>query len=851
MTSIQIDRTDGLSSSTAIKGPVLAATTANITLSGEQTIDGVALVTGDRVLVKDQTSAVDNGIWKVSTGVWSRSKDFSSNRDVKQGTMVNVAGGSTNSGWWEVTTSDPIAIGTTSIAFAQRLQPYDADLAAIAALSTQPYGRSLLTMAASAELRNDLDAPVYVSSIAALRALDTTKDTSAIVTAAPYEGSFDWNGTDLTAETVVSSVTSTAVGSGTETITSVAHGLSTGHGGVVTTAVNGLSTNTIYWVIKVDADNFKLASSMANATAGTAFNLTGTTNFTFKRLVDPSQDIYVIKTGGQLDGSAGAWLRRGSDLGGTRNTSSIRYHRLNDKLLVGQGATRWTGQDTADAQLGYGSWLTDEIGPGGTTSMRYLLVNGTVVAASETSGVGAPYGIVGAVRGPDGVDNNQSIGICGFASGHGTSGSCLVNGGYFEAVKRPGSNAYATGAEFEATNLNSTPISFISPYAPFTQGMTGSISAGAGGGVATNPTSYPVDFGLHLFYNGSTFRTGIIIDDDALKQDGSGFQHAIAMPVNAKVEWFFGTNETDVGAAIYSQVSNTAGAKSLRAGNGAWQFLNTAGKADFQINTTASSVNQINVTPNVAGSPPIVSAAGDDTNISLVLAPKGTGSVVPLTNDAAALGTTSLSWSDLFLASGGVINWASGDVTITHSSNALAFGGASSGYTFDAQTTPAANDGAALGTTALQWSDLFLASGGVINFANGNYTVTHSTGALTFSGSVSLSAGSLGYATGFGTGNNVTQLTSRTTGVTINKVTGAITMFSAAGSATAASFTVTNSTIAATDTIILNQKSGTNKYVFIVTAVAAGSFEITFFTTGGTATDAPVINFTLIKGSAN
>jgi len=72
-------------------------------------------------------------------------------------------------------------------------------------------------------------------------------------------------------------------------------------------------------------------------------------------------------------------------------------------------------------------------------------------------------------------------------------------------------------------------------------------------------------------------------------------------------------------------------------------------------------------------------------------------------------------------------------------------------------------------------------------------------------------------------------------------------MFTAAGSMIAATFTVTNSTVAATDTIILNQKSGTNLYVLLVTAVAAGSFNITFYTTGGVASDAPVINFSVIK----
>ena len=107
----------------------------------------------------------------------------------------------------------------------------------------------------------------------------------------------------------------------------------------------------------------------------------------------------------------------------------------------------------------------------------------------------------------------------------------------------------------------------------------------------------------------------------------------------------------------------------------------------------------------------------------------------------------------------------------------------------------------------------------------------------------------LGYTTGGG--GTVTQGTSRTTGVTLNKPSGAITLFSAAGSTTAATFTVTNSTVAATDVIIINQKSGTDLYDLMVTAVAAGSFNITFRTTGGTTTETPVFNFAVIKGATS
>jgi hypothetical protein len=117
------------------------------------------------------------------------------------------------------------------------------------------------------------------------------------------------------------------------------------------------------------------------------------------------------------------------------------------------------------------------------------------------------------------------------------------------------------------------------------------------------------------------------------------------------------------------------------------------------------------------------------------------------------------------------------------------------------------------------------------------------TGAVTSSGTAGV-----GYATG--AGGAVTQGTSRTTGVTLNKTSGAITLFSAAGTTVATTFTVTNSTVAATDVIILNQKSGTDLYDLMVTAVGAGSFNITFRTTGGTTTEQPVFNFVVIKGVA-
>jgi hypothetical protein len=117
MASTYLDRLEGIETSVAVKAPVRVATTANITLSGEQTVDGVALAGGDRVLVKDQASAIDNGIWNVSTGSWSRAEDFNGVRDAVPGTRVYVVSGAANGNTeWSVTTDDP-QIGAAAVAF--------------------------------------------------------------------------------------------------------------------------------------------------------------------------------------------------------------------------------------------------------------------------------------------------------------------------------------------------------------------------------------------------------------------------------------------------------------------------------------------------------------------------------------------------------------------------------------------------------------------------------------------------------------------------------------------------------------------------------------------------------------
>lgn len=102
------------------KESVRAATIGNIALSGLLTIDDVALLAGDRVLVKDQTLPEQNGIYVVAAGAWSRSADADVDQEVTPGLVVGVEEGTANEETaWILATNAPIVLGTTELTFAQ------------------------------------------------------------------------------------------------------------------------------------------------------------------------------------------------------------------------------------------------------------------------------------------------------------------------------------------------------------------------------------------------------------------------------------------------------------------------------------------------------------------------------------------------------------------------------------------------------------------------------------------------------------------------------------------------------------------------------------------------------------
>jgi len=111
---------DSVAQGLDVKDSVRALADSNVTTSGTTTIDGVSLSAGDRVLLTGQTNGVENGIWVVQTGSWTRPDDFANGSSVA-GAFTFVESGNTyaDSGWVCTNDSGSDIVGTDSLSFSQ------------------------------------------------------------------------------------------------------------------------------------------------------------------------------------------------------------------------------------------------------------------------------------------------------------------------------------------------------------------------------------------------------------------------------------------------------------------------------------------------------------------------------------------------------------------------------------------------------------------------------------------------------------------------------------------------------------------------------------------------------------
>lgn len=111
---------DAIATGLDVKASVRVATTANMMLTGTPMVDGVDLGEGDRVLVKDQTDASENGVYVTAWNAWTRAEDADSDAEVNTGMFVLVTEGATNGAkGFILITAEPITVDTTGLAFTQ------------------------------------------------------------------------------------------------------------------------------------------------------------------------------------------------------------------------------------------------------------------------------------------------------------------------------------------------------------------------------------------------------------------------------------------------------------------------------------------------------------------------------------------------------------------------------------------------------------------------------------------------------------------------------------------------------------------------------------------------------------
>lgn len=282
------------------------------------------------------------------------------------------------------------------------------------------------------------------------------------------------------------------------------------------------------------------------------------------------------------------------------------------------------------------------------------------------------------------------------------------------------------------------------------------------------------------------------------------------------------------GTVVYTTTSQTLSSKTLTSpviGTG----LTASGSAsnDFSNSTgpfkTSSGANTLSgaVTVADATTPSITLASGKTNTGFLIINGKTSGSFKIIPADATAQAVVM-----------SISAQTSGGSTLTVPDMA----GVNQSFVFTAATQTLTNK--TLTSPTLTTPALGVASA----------TSVTATGAL-----VSTGTAGVGYASG--AGGTVTQSSSKSTGVTLNKTSGQITMNNASlADATNVSFTVTNSTVAATDTISVNHGSaGTaGAYQVQANAIGSGSFKITVRNvSGGSLGEAIVVNFNVIKGAAN
>jgi hypothetical protein len=556
---------------------VASATTGNITLSGLQTIDGVAGVVAQRVLVKDQSTASQNGVYTQSTGSWTRATDCDAWAELA-GYKTYVTGGSTNIGKLYVCTNETGgSLGTTSVVWAE----------------------VVISGAAHAVL----DETTYQGLFNALMDGDWFIDSAGRIGNENFDTSLP-----------------SAFGGITEGTGKTVAPWRYGYAGQNGDGIFGLSGH------KINTATSTVTPYLWNQFGSLVYaegNVWG---------VGAWLQAISVDTGGTYESHAWALVATGE----VRGSSLSCYSRgaeidvtINAAAPVGNYTQAWGlnvgAQGTAAGQHPTGIMYLN-CGQSGSEPQHGLLFKdnqespikstGTLIGTFYTTGVGAGSPLL---SGTYCIDfRNTAFSTAYLAFGSGSTALFQVDGSC---------NMRAVSGLFGTTTVLSIGGNSDNLQNHGTTAATGGLALGMFN--ATAGTAAHLDF--YRSKNAAIGSATVVANGDGLgainwygaQQTGTFATQTMAAQIRAEVD----------GAV-------TSGASGDMPGRIVFSTTADAGAA---------------VTDRL-----ILDAAG-------VLKPNA--------NDGVALGTTALSFSDLFLASGAVINFNNGDVTLTHSADALTVGG--------------------------------------------------------------------------------------------------------------------------------------------------------------------------------
>ena len=421
---------DAIAQGLSFKAPAQVATTANITLSGLQTIDGYTTLAGDRVLVKNQTTQANNGIYIASTGTWARSSDANTYAELVSAFLF-VENGAQSGSAWVCTSPQNGTLGVTAITFTQFSNT--ALYTAGTGLTLSGYQFSITPQGTAGTYGSASSVPVFVTNASG----QITSVTNTSISIAPSQINATIPNFGLTNSSLTVNGTLISLG-GSGTITATASNALTIGTGLSGTSYNGSTPVTVAIAnTSVTSGSYTLGNFTVNAqgqlTAASSSSTTGSGNVvlaTSPTLVTPNLGTPSTLVGTNITGTASALNIGGNAATATSATSATTATNLASGTTYalpyqsGVGTTSFLASSTAGQVL-----ITNGSSTAPSWASSITLTSGSFGTLYTTGLTGYLYGNgAGAVTASTTIPTSALSGQVSLANG-GTNANLTANAG--------------------------------------------------------------------------------------------------------------------------------------------------------------------------------------------------------------------------------------------------------------------------------------------------------------------------------------------------------------------------------------------------------------------------------------